>query len=401
MKRRKISGYAILLTLLAVAYILVEWYRPAPVDWTRTYINSDKMPYGTYALFELLEEVFPGAPVENVRIPAYNLFSDTTITGNYVFLAPQFKMDENDREALLKFVRAGNQAFIAAELFEDAFLDSLGINALTNMLANDSLVHFVNPHLGGDGYSNPPFYPATWFTRAELPDTGVARENPAAPASISEDLAGRANFIRLKYGEGYFYLHSRPALFSNYYILRDKGHEYAFKALSYLPVQTIWWDEYYKQGRIGSRSVLGVIGRHPTLRWAWYLLIGGVLLYMLFEGKRRQRIIPPLEPLKNTSLEFARVVSSLYYHQRDFKDIALKRAAFFMEEIRSRYQELAGDPRPGPGFINRVAARSGVESGPLEKLFQNLARIKAADRISEQELLHFNGQLEEFYKKRV
>lgn len=391
MKRPKINGYAVLLLLLAICYIIVEWYRPAPVDWSRTYINTDKIPYGTYALFQLLDESFPGNAIETVRIPAYNLFDDSTVSGNYLFIGPRFQTDEYDLNALLTFVSDGNTAFIAAETYGQPFLDSLDIETDISVVSSDSLVRFVSPQLGDERYPHRPMSPYTWFSGGDSLST----------VKIAEDLSGKANFIRVTHGSGHFYLHTQPALFSNYNILQNRGHEYAFRALSYLPQKPIWWDEYYKQGRIGSKSIFGVIGRYDTLRWGWYLLLGGVLFFVVFQGKRRQRIIPRMDPLKNKSLEFAGVVSSLYYHQGDFRDIARKKSWFFQEYLRSHYQESAEDPLSDPEFLSRFSARTGLDKTTLEELFRAVAYVKAADFISEEELHDLNRRIEDFYKKRA
>src|SRR3546814_789988 len=350
MKRIKVNGYVILLLLLAVAYGLVEWYRPEPVKWTRTYINTDKIPYGTYALFHLLDEVYPDMPLEVIRVPPYNLLEDSTVSGNYLFIGPDFKADKFDQESLLNFVEEGNTAFIAAETFPPAFLDALRVRTHTSLIGSDSLIHFVNPELGSRKYVLPLRSLSTWFSAIDSSseDSPEKMTNALATAdssatfgspsffSITESLSGKSNFIRVPYGNGNFYLHSQPIMFSNYHLLRNQGHEYAFRALSYLPAHHTWWDEYYKQGRVGSRSLFGIIAKYPTIRWAWYLLLFGLLLYVIFRGKRRQRVIPQIEPPKNTSLEFAGVVSSLYYNQRDFKDIGMKKAWYFEEFLRNR-----------------------------------------------------------------
>ena len=64
----------------------------------------------------------------------------------------------------------------------------------------------------------------------------------------SEHGAG-INYIRCAYGEGFFYFHSIPTAFTNYNILRNDNADYISKALSYLPIQTTYWDEYHKAGK--------------------------------------------------------------------------------------------------------------------------------------------------------
>src|SRR3546814_13480780 len=105
-----------------------------------------------------------------------------------------------------------------------------------------------------------------------------------------------------------------------------------------------------------------------------------------------------IEPPKNTSLEFAGVVSSLYYNQRDFKDIGMKKAWYFEEFLRNRYQEDSESPHQDPEFIARLAAKSGIDKQNLEELFHSIVYTRAADFISEEELHSLNKQIEDFLR---
>ena len=63
-----------LLGLLALfgAYVALEYYRPKPVDWTPTLINKDKIPYGTYVLYDQLPRLLGTDSVLTTRLPIYN-----------------------------------------------------------------------------------------------------------------------------------------------------------------------------------------------------------------------------------------------------------------------------------------------------------------------------------------
>jgi hypothetical protein len=54
-----------------------------------------------------------------------------------------------------------------------------------------------------------------------------------------------------------------------------------------------------------SMSPMRFILNNPPLRYAWYLLLLGLLIFVLFNAKRKQRIVPVIEPLKNTSLDLS------------------------------------------------------------------------------------------------
>ena len=56
----------------------------------------------------------------------------------------------------------------------------------------------------------------------------------------------KANYIKINYGLGDFFIHNQPFAFTNYNLLFKNNAEYAFKALSYLRNDIIYWDENYK-----------------------------------------------------------------------------------------------------------------------------------------------------------
>jgi len=127
-------------------------------------------------------------------------------------------------------------------------------------------------------------------------------------------------------------------LFTNYSLLTTDGADYAAKALSYLPAgTTTYWDHYQNNDIHEDKSPLRVIFAHDSLRWAYYLILLTALLYIVYEVKRRQRIIPVIEPLKNNTLDFVTVVGQVYYERHDNSNIAHKKITYLLEHWRTRY----------------------------------------------------------------
>ena len=96
--------YAIGLGMLFAALVLVEYHRPQATDWSQTFSNRDKIPYGTYVLYELLPDIFRGQPLLPVRQPVANHLADATPgpAGNYIFIHRSFQIDSLDQIALLQ-----------------------------------------------------------------------------------------------------------------------------------------------------------------------------------------------------------------------------------------------------------------------------------------------------------
>ena len=55
---------------------------------------------------------------------------------------------------------------------------------------------------------------------------------------------------------------------------------------------------------------------------------------MIFKGKRNQRLIPVITPLKNQTLAFTRTIANMYYEKSDHKNIATHKINYFLEYIR-------------------------------------------------------------------
>lgn len=140
-----------------------------------------------------------------------------------------------------------------------------------------------------------------------------------------------ADFVKINFGKGHFYVHSEPLILTNYYFLKSKN-KYLENVLSYLPDrQTVWFVE---TDMPLSMSPMRFILNNPPLRYAWYLLLLGLLIFVLFNAKRKQRIVPVIEPLKNTSLDFIRSIGNLYLQEGDFHEMMAKKAQYFLNRIR-------------------------------------------------------------------
>src|SRR5690606_25348313 len=144
------------------------------------------------------------------------------------------------------------------------------------------------------------------------------------------------NYIKVNYGKGTFLLHNLPEAFSNYYLL--KGNEnYAASVLSYIDADKVYWDEHLKSGRKIVTSPMRFVLDQASLIWAYYVLIAGLFIFVIFKGKREQRIVEIIKPLENTSVEFTKTIGDLYFQHKDYSNIIAKKITYFLETIRTKY----------------------------------------------------------------
>ncbi|GAB3793414.1 hypothetical protein GCM10028819_05000 [Spirosoma humi] len=389
---RKPNKYLLILLVTITAYVLFEYYRPKPIDWKATYENDDKIPFGTQALFELLPDVIQPSTIETVRLPIYTLLTERKLStpSNYVAICQKFDADKNDLKQLSAYVARGNNAFISAYELPDSLGVTLGFKAeVKDESKADSTLrqNFVNPSLHTEtGYN--------FFH-----DDGrnfLTIKRPTLITILGRNGRKEPTFIRINYGKGHFFIHNLPLAFTNYYVLDQKTADYAFKALTYLPPRTTYWDEYAKQGRFNEdeQSIFRYIRSQPALNWAYYLVAFGLIFYAIFAGKRTQRIIPVVEPPANTSLDFVQTIGRMYFQQGDHENLARKKIQYFLADLRERYG--LNTTSLDKEFVEALSRKSGVPLNETADLVRLLRDAQKSISLSEFDLITLNQAMENF-----
>jgi hypothetical protein len=384
--------YYFLISTLFILAVVLKMAVPDEVKWTPNYTRQDKSPLGAYILFDQLETLFPEKSVRISDQPIYLTMDDSLHAVNYLLLNTDFEMDPIELEQMLQFVERGNIAFLSVEGFPATLADTLGFEVgYTPIIAErDTLaLNFVNPHLKQtpDFELNEPLMTA-YFDEVDTARTTILAQNENK----------QVNFIRVPHGDGLFYLSSTPVLFSNYGILDEATSGYAFKALSYLPVRDTIWDAYYKAGSVrGAQTPLRFILSRSALKWAYYVALSSVLLFLIFNSRRRQRIIPIIEPLRNTTLDFVTTVGRLYHRYADHKNLAGKKITYFLESLRSQLNLKTNNI--DDTFLKTLSELSGVTPENVRKLFTLIDRIQTSSEVTEADLLELHSLIDKFQEK--
>ncbi|NNV55200.1 DUF4350 domain-containing protein [Limnovirga soli] len=385
--------FIILFAALLVLYMIAQANMPQKFDWSISLRNNDKNPFGAYITYTELNQLFPKAEITSQRIPAYNLLHDANKNNAaYILINPEFNPGKLDIEALLDFAAAGNTVFIAAIDIDKKLKDTLGIsmNDGYEFAAKDSTsINLVNPALKS---------PANYtFLKQTIDGFFDTLKTPATTTILGVKQSNNPNFIRVKFGKGQILLHAAPVCFSNYFMLTDNNKAYTAKALSYIPstVQEVIWDEYYKSGRLGSSSMVRFFLSDAFLSWAWYLTLAALVIYVLFEIKRRQRIIPVIEPLRNTTLDFVETVSSVYYSQHDNNSIARKKVQFWFDHIRRHYY--LPTTHTDEVFVQQLHRKSGAPLPLIQSILELVKKVEMQPVVTDDVLLAISNKIDEFY----
>jgi len=390
--------YYIILGVLALLFILVNVNTPTVVSWKPTFKKKDKNPYGAEVTYAFLEDIFGNNAVSSSNASPYDYLHENLNEFNIIYISQYMKTTDTDVDAILEFADRGNNIFIATEYMEGPLADTLGLTEITYhdrpMNASDSItLSFTNQLFERKEYT----FGHDNIMNYVIPDTSDKKEFTV----LSESSDYHPHYVRIPWGRGNIYYHTNPLLFTNYNMLfAANQHKYISNCLSYLPKQKTVWSEYYSAGssqESETQTELRFILKNRYLRQAWYILIAFVVLYMLFQSKRRQRAIPIVKPPKNSTLEFVETTGRLYFQQRNHTNLALKKITFFLEKVRTKYY--ISTSVLDENFIESLASKSGVPQEEIRILVKYFDAIKKANSITEPQLLDLNKKIESFYTK--
>jgi hypothetical protein len=387
LKNNKTYIYIFIITI--IIFIVGELLSPKEIDWKLSYSKNDKIPYGCYILQEQLEQLLDKDSLITNNLSLYEFFNiNRPIKTNFIFINSTFSVSDLELDKILKYAKIGNDVFIGAGAFSQNICDSLKFEVNYSFSMRDSLyLYFTNPLLNNKYYLYKKAFENNCFISFDTLNSSILGIND------SEEL----NFLKIKYGNGNFYINLESLAFTNYNILIDNNYEYTFKSLSYLEKRKTYWDEYYKPGNSVNSSPLNVILKSKSFKAGYFIALAGLILYLLFMGKRNQRIIPIITPLANTSLEFTEIIARLYLHRRNHKDIALKKYKYFLEFLRNKFNIKINDNSEIDVFY--ISLKTNVDKETLEQLFELENYIYKAHSINEDLLYKFNLIIEDFYRK--
>ncbi len=384
--------YLILGGALVIIYIIAQFNQPKQINWFESLSANDKIPFGAYIVHDRLKDIFPEDSIKNYHEPVYNVIADDSIkNSSYIIICKDLHLTKYDYKKLTDYLSRGNDVFISAESYDGAITDELDVRTAMNLEFMSKAVtpiSLVSPHLdSAKHYKVDKGATNIFFTEFDT----------ARAAVVGKDTGGHANFIRFKFGKGNLYLTSNPRMFSNYSLLTADGAKYAGTALSFIKsTPNIIWDEYYTQGD-EKQSLMSVFFSNGYLQWAYYVTLFSLLIFVFYEMKRRQRVIPVIAPLKNSTVEFVNVIGQLYYEKRNNADIAHKQVLYILAHLRDTYQ--VRTDKFDDEFVEKLTGKVGLDEEFARNFAKYLQFIAVQDHVSDNELIGLNKLIEQFYIK--
>ena len=381
-----------------VFVFLLEWNAPSKFVWNPTFNHYDKQPFGCAVFDSLMKKSTPaGYVVTRKTFPQLEREGYGKKPHAFLVMASSIGLTETDLRALDKLLKNGNKVFIA-----------------TSYLNPDSLSPDLNVSMEGTGAFSPLQVQAALKHQSILYDTlGWTQQVPyqekeyhvySAMTGSNVDIEGKVTcdtllsgwvhkeysdstegywaprVVSVKRGKGELFLSCEPLLMTNYGILDTQTNGLIFRMMSQfrgLPITRT--EAYGPETEYETDTPLRFWLQNEPLRWAIYLTLGGLLLFCMFYARRRQRVIPVVEEPANRSLEFVKLIGTLYHQKHINRDLLQKKYGYFAETLRRMTMIDVEDIESRKENIAQIAIRTGMPEAEVRMIFDRVDRYLKGD----------------------
>ncbi|MDC7993840.1 DUF4350 domain-containing protein [Altibacter sp. HG106] len=398
-KLQKIVLFGMMGAIAILVYL--EANQPKPLNWYPSYHQQDKIPLGSKVAFKLMKNKL-GDRLRVMERPPYEVLTQDSVFGTYFFLNDYILFDEAELNLLLDWTAKGNTVFMATTSYSEGMLDTLQLKlnsaVLVDRMDTQPLLNLVHPKL-----TNPtPYHLDQDRAIRYFESIDTLSQTVLGLVDVYNDTLqitnDYINFLKIPIEKGVLYLHNQPEVFSNYFMVQGNNHEYTEKVLAYLPSEKpIYWDAYYKSGKRIQLSPLYLLLDNRNLKWAYYTVLIGLLLFVLFEGKRKQRSIPIQPKLTNKTYEYTRTIAGMYLDKKEYRAVVDKQIALFYEYIRIHLR--VPTEHKNSRFVEAVAARSNNTVEDTNTLLEHLSRLQQKPDIVKEDVMTLHQHITEFKSK--
>ncbi|PSL29686.1 DUF4350 domain-containing protein [Chitinophaga ginsengisoli] len=366
----------------------------------QSFSHKDKSPGGCYVMFKALSHLFYyDIKPQIVTKPFSRTYNkDETLASTdynlYILVADRLYTSAEDAKNMIKFASAGNQLFIASNRPDSMLLEYLNITVDDEGIFQS----FTN---ADQRYVNRNLAPDTAFSRKGIRGGSfVVKMDTSRTTILGTDAFKRPNFVKVAVGEGAVFLLLQPSTLTNYFLLHKRNIVSLERQLAYtnLYMDHVYWDEFYKYQSFRQSSDFSeweVLMRYPAMRWALWLAVALLLIYMLFESKRRQRIIPEKPVLVNNSLEFVEALGQLYYQQHDNRNLAQKIILQWQEFVRTRYY--LNTNSLDNAFAEALSRKAVMPLEQVKDILNSIQQVQSGQVITDEYLQRFYKNIQAFY----
>lgn len=379
----------IILLFLFTTLVVLEYMKPKQLDWTPSFSFSRKIPYGGYIFYDLVKN-YIDKDLKINYLPATTLYPEDYEKGTTLIVyTDKFDPDINEIESLMRFIAYGHNCFVISSDIGGLFLDTFQLNLevdFMKLVAQETPIFTFQPNNIQKEFRLKKMM-GSYFTE----ENEVPKHQLIGGYSIE-----KPDFLKIETEEGgNFFLNLNTLAFTNYSLMDTlSSAAYVEQVIKYIPRGKIIWDEYYKPDYLKSKSPLRYVMQNGGLRTAFYLVVITILLFLIFETKRKHHYIPVYRPFINSTKEYINTLARLYLVGKNNIDMANKMMLYFLEHLRTRYHIQPKDFNTDN--IEKLCLRTGVKKDVISQILEMSAYIRTHKKMDDSALKLLSDKIEQF-----
>lgn len=419
MKKGNLLAIVLVVVGLVVAAWLLGFFKGGgkyddPKKWNASYRHTDAMPFGMELFDSVMATSLPNG-YRYAKMPvdeACRADSTGRVSLAYIYSSAYFS-DEEEKQ-LLAFAARGNNLLLVANNYPEDTYDEESNTSLAKSLGfssirfgdfdfsefKDSLQGAAKDSITwthGDGQV---FHMTPQLLSAGLVNKDIRNQKMATVEAIFEDVddysSGKISvpvLLQRNYGKGKIVIATNTLLFTNYGVLHPEISAYVGRVMALVADKPMvrFSDTYsMRQGEMDgqSPSPLSFLLKNKPTRWALFMALAAIVLFFIFRARRRQRVIPVMPLPENKSVEFARVLGTIYYRRGDHRDLLNKKYLHFAYEVRRRLFVDVTDPAADQHTVAALANVTGIPASDLQMQLRVIREaLKPSDRQLDKEQL--------------
>lgn len=378
--------YAVIFIIIMVILALFEVNKKEVTDWRKNFNVNKKSPFGLFVFNKEAKDLFKNN-LTKLDVAPYDYYTEKDKKPHNILIV-ESEMDQESWNKILDEVSKGSDAMIIANRLPKNISDTIGFYGSKISYEDQNVLKLTDKKYQNDFIKLDKFPSGRGFSYIK-PNVQILGK------TVEENNDDQANFIKASFGKGTIYVHCEPLFLTNYYLLQSGNVKYAQSVFSYLSDRETLW--FVESNTKESSSLLRFILSNPALKYAWWVFLGGLILFIFFNVKRKQRIVPIIEPLKNTSVDFVKSIGNLYLQEGDFHDMMAKKAQYFLNKVR--LDLLIDTQNLDEEFAKKLQLKTGKSA---EMINEAIILIKKAQdpyaSVMKEDLARINSLLDEILK---
>jgi len=399
---RKYNGIYIAFAVIGLfgllGFLFFEVREIPDIKWMENIDYESEEAYGTWLLKSMIEKKYGEENV--IDLSEDFAFDSTDNKSLYLFVGNSSMYEKRKYEKLDSFLSLGHSALIISNNLEfprdtlsNSPYDLLDFEYDSTLVLNsclDSSLDFTF-----HSYKKDLLTPKVKEHHYLYPD--VEDYLYEAVLCSGDSMLLFVNDLNYDYQLAYHFI---PEAFVNVAAINDAYLDHFNFVFSKYDVDKVYLDKPKNHGYVGqdeNTSPLKYVLSEPSLAWAYFLTILTGLFFVLFGGKRKQRVIPIVEKNVNSSLEYVEVLSELFMAQNQNQKLVLHIKDNFNHKIAKQYFLKPGTPE----LNENLARKSGIPIDRIKNIFYFFKKAEDKFPISDEELNKLHNQLEYFNQNAI